>query len=100
MVEDLARMWGNLSLTKKEDVEMEIRKEAMEGIVIRGKSCLVGKLISNRYVSKMAVKSTLINWWKLTGQLTFKVLGENLVLIEFENDWDKSRVVEWRPWVF
>jgi hypothetical protein len=56
MAEDLARMWGNLSLIE-EDVEMEIQKEAMEGIVIRGKSCLVGKLISDRYVNKMAIKS-------------------------------------------
>jgi hypothetical protein len=81
-------------------VEMEIRKEAIEGIVIRGKSFLVGKLISDRYVSKKAIKSTLIRWWKPTGRLTFKVLGENLFLIEFGNNWDKSRVLEWRPQIF
>jgi hypothetical protein len=35
-----------------------------------------------------------------TGNLTFKVLGENLFLLDFENDWDKARVMEGRPWAF
>jgi hypothetical protein len=100
MAEDLTRMWGNFSLTEEEDVEIEIQKEAMEGMVSRGKSCLEGKLISDHFVSKEAIKSTLICWWKPFGQLTFKVLGENLFLIEFEHSKDKSRVLDWRPWIF
>ena len=32
--------------------------------------------------------------------MTFKVLGENLFLTEFENGRDKKRVLEGRPWVF
>lgn len=30
----------------------------------------------------------------------FRVLGENLFIIEFDNAWDKSRVLEGRPWIF
>lgn len=28
------------------------------------------------------------------------VQGENLFIIEFEYEWDKSRVFEGRPWIF
>lgn len=34
------------------------------------------------------------------GSIIFKVLGDNLFLIEFNNIWDKARVLEGRPWVF
>ena len=33
-------------------------------------------------------------------RVTFKLMGENLFLIEFEHSWEKSRVLEGRPWVF
>ena len=35
-----------------------------------------------------------------TRSLSFKVIGENLFLLEFENFGDKSLVLQGRPWVF
>ena len=61
---------------------------------------MVGKLISDQTVSKKTIKSTLVRWWRLLGNLVFKVLGDNLLLIEFDNIGDKSRVLKGRPWVF
>jgi hypothetical protein len=51
-------------------------------------------------VSKVTIKSTLVHWWRLSSNLVFKVLGDNLLLIEFDNIGDKSRVLKGRPWVF
>lgn len=99
MEEDLSRRWENLSLTEAEDDEMEIRKETMEGMVRWGTSCLVWKLILDCYVSKEVIKSSLMRGWKSTGRIPFKVVGENLFLIEFEHDWEKARALKWRPWV-
>jgi hypothetical protein len=31
---------------------------------------------------------------------SLKVVGKNMFLIDFEHFWDKSRVLEGRPWVF
>jgi hypothetical protein len=33
-----------------------------------------------------------MQWWKLSDRITFKVLGENLFLIEFDNPKDKESV--------
>lgn len=72
----------------------------MHDIADLGRSCLVGKLISDRLIGKEAIKSTLIKGRRPTGMTSFKVLGDNLFLVEFEHFWDKSRVLEGRPWVF
>ena len=89
MEEDLSKMRGNLSLTEAEDEEMEIRNRAMEGMVHRGTSCLMGKMISDHFVSRDVVKSFLIRGLKPKGRITFKVVGENLFLMEFEHEWEK-----------
>jgi hypothetical protein len=57
-------------------------------------------MISDRFVSKEVVKSFLIRGLKPEGRIAFKVVGENLFLMEFEHEWEKDRVLEWRPWVF
>lgn len=60
----------------------------------------MGKLIADRIVGKESIKKTLIKGWRPLGFISFNVLGDNLFLIEFEHEWDKSRVLEGRPWVF
>ncbi|GLT62547.1 hypothetical protein SLA2020_351770 [Shorea laevis] len=96
---DLTKLMGNFSLSEAESVGVEVQVESLEGAVTRGKSCLVGKLIADRVVSKEIIKSTLIRGWKLTGPCTFKVIGANLFIIEFQNVWDKACVLAGRPWI-
>lgn len=100
MADDLTRMWGNLSLTEEESVKVEIKDQIVGEIVNRGRSCLVGRLLVERMVSKEIIRSTLIRGWRPSGTLPFKFLGENLFLMEFEKSWDKSQVLEGRLWVF
>jgi hypothetical protein len=60
----------------------------------------VGKLIADRLVSKETIRTKLIRGWRPQGNLSFKVLGENLFLLEFEYECDRIRVLEGRPWIF
>lgn len=97
MVEDLSKLCESFSLSRDEEEEVEVTATKVKGTITRGQSCIVGKLVSDRLVSKETIKSTLLGWWKLSGTLTFKVLGENLFLIEFEKARDKDQVLEGRP---
>lgn len=81
MADDLTRMWGNFSLFEDEGVEMEKRNQSMVNPVNRGQSCLVGKLVAERLVSKEIIKSKLIRVWRPAGTISFKVLRDNLFLI-------------------
>jgi hypothetical protein len=66
----------------------------------RGKNCVVGKLIADHQVGKETIKKSLLRWWKISDTISFKVLGENLFLVEFITEEDKKRVLDGRPWGF
>jgi hypothetical protein len=82
--------WGDFSLSADEDLDVEVKVNEVVENLTRGKSCIVGKLMSERIVSKETIKKMLMRWWKLSGALTFKVLGQNLFLIYFEEAWKRQ----------
>jgi hypothetical protein len=62
---------------------MEIQQQAWELGTDRGRICVVGKLIADHMVSKETICSTLLPGWKPSGTPSFKVLGDNLFLVNF-----------------
>ncbi|XP_059436194.1 uncharacterized protein LOC132169129 [Corylus avellana] len=100
MEEDLPKLLEKFTLTEDEELELEIPGEKFQELASRGKACIVGKLLTDRLVSKEIVKESLSRWWKLVGGLSFKVLGDNLFLIDFTSNEDKERVLAGTPWVF
>ena len=72
------------------------KAELHEGVTF-GQSCVLGKLLVDRMVSRETIRSSLMQWWKPSETISFKVLGENLFLIEFANPKGKARVLEGRP---
>jgi hypothetical protein len=100
VAEELEQMWGNFSLSEKEGLEVEVPEEKFIEIVEKGRVCLVGRLMSERAISKDIIRKKLIRWWRPLGQLVFKVLGKNTFLLNFEYQEDKDRVMEGRPWTF
>jgi len=42
----------------------------------------------------------MLRAWKILGTVSFKVLGDNLFLLDFEHEWDKTQVMGERPWLF
>jgi hypothetical protein len=99
-MDDLSKMQMNLSLTKEESFDLDTPDEELHDGVAWGQFCVLGKLVTNRMVSKEAIKMTLMRWWKPSGSFSFQVLGENLFLVEFTNVRDKKRILVGRPWVF
>jgi hypothetical protein len=100
MAEDLTKLWRAFTLSEDESLVVEASETEGHNINVRGRSCLVGKLLADRTIGKDSIKSTLLRGWKPSGPTVFKILGDNLFLVEFEHAWDKARVLEGRPWVF
>jgi hypothetical protein len=100
MADDLPNLWQNLSLTEDEDIELSFQKVDLIDGVTYGKSCVLGKLLADRLVSRETICTSMMQWWRLSESLTFKVLGDNLFLIEFDDPKDKEKVMEGRPWAF
>jgi hypothetical protein len=100
MEKDIFSMWGNFSLLDDEKEGVSLDADDLNPLVHRGKSCLVGKLLVDRIVPKEIFKAPLIRAWKPTGSVSFRVLGDNMFVADFEHDWDKARILEGRLWLF
>jgi hypothetical protein len=57
----------------------------------------VGQIDGGSLVSRETICSSMMQWWRLLESLTFKVLGDNLFLIEFDDLKDKEKMMEGRP---
>lgn len=87
--EDLTKQLGRFNLLDEECVRVASDEQILEPLVSRGSSYLVGK---------DTIKTPMIRAWHPTGWVSFKNLGTNMFLVEFENFLDKVRVLEGRPW--
>jgi hypothetical protein len=97
---ELTHLWGSFSLRDDESFEVDIGETEMAPLLAWGAVCLVGKLLADRTMGKEVIKMPLIHAWQPSGWVTFKMLGNNMYLIEFEKEWDKIRILEGRPWTF
>jgi hypothetical protein len=100
MEDEMNKLWEKFSLMEEEDEEVFAPEEEVEPMVERGSACVVGKLLADKTVGKDVIRAPLIRAWQPTGNVTFKNLGTNLFLIEFQYEWDKIRIMEGRPWTF
>jgi hypothetical protein len=100
MADNLTNMETKLFLSEEECVEWEAPAGEWRDVSQWGQACVVGKLIEDRYVNKETIKITLTRWWKPSGTLSFKVLGENMFLVEFTYARDKKWILDGRPRVF
>lgn len=84
-----SRRWRGLTWKFKNQVWKEGTNQ--------GKTCLVEKLIADHLVSNEIIRAILVRGWKPSGTPSFKVLGDNMFLVDFVNEIDKKRVLEGRP---
>jgi hypothetical protein len=98
--EELTRQWGRLTLREDENPGIVIKPQTFSPLIQRGQSCMVGKLLSERTITKEVLKIPMVRAWKPTGSVTFRTLGPNLFVIDFQKWWDKDRILEGRPWTF
>ena len=60
----------------------------------RGKNCLVMKVLSRRGIMLEALRKNIRMLWKLNKGLQLSVIEKDLLLVEFEDEHDKRRVME------
>jgi hypothetical protein len=99
-MDEISDMWGKFSLKEEESVGVSLDAPDIVPLVNRGRSCVVGKMVADRIVPKEYYKAPLLRVWKPMGSVVFNVIGENLFIAEFEYEWDKTRIMEGRPWLF
>lgn len=66
----------------------------------RGKKCLLVKLLTPKYYNREAFETTMRRVWRPVRSLRFYDMGEGLMMVEFELDSDKTRVICNDLWSF
>ncbi|KAI7990869.1 Uncharacterized protein LOK49_LG12G01876 [Camellia lanceoleosa] len=91
---------NRLQLTEEEEVVVIVGDAHTKSSAERSWLCLVGRILTHRPVNAEAFRSTMAAVWKPTQGMQFKVLGDNLFLIQFNHIVDKKRVLGRGPWNF
>jgi hypothetical protein len=91
--DELTRQWGKLNLREDENLGIVIKAQTVSLLIQRRHSCMVGKLLSERTISKEVLKVPMVRAWKPTRSVSFKTLGPNLFIIDLENWWDKDQIL-------
>jgi hypothetical protein len=55
MVDDLTRQWGKLTLREDENPGIVIKTQTFSPLIQRGRSCMVGKLLTKRTMGAFSV---------------------------------------------
>ncbi|KAF5458477.1 hypothetical protein F2P56_022503 [Juglans regia] len=100
MDEVLQKKWEGLSLTEQEYDTMRVGSEVLEPLKAKGKRCLLIMINADRVVNRQAFRTTMSKVWRSEGWFQFKDVGENRMLVEFQHERDKDKVLQGRPWSF
>ena len=98
MAEELEMLWQKLKVTEEEEVSVTLGDECTRAANERGKNCLVMKVLSRRSIMLEALRKNIRMLWKPNKSLQLSMIGEELFLAEFEDERDKRRVMDMRPW--
>ena len=98
MAEELEMLWQNLKVTEEEEVSVTLGDECTRAANERGKNCLVMKVLSRRSIMLEALRKNIRMLWKPNKSLQLSVISDDLFLAEFEDERDKRRVMDMRPW--
>lgn len=90
-IDELIDEWKHLSLKEEEKVAyLTFNLEESRRIEEQMETCLVGKLLSNRIISKSAIKNALVGAWKTRYDFDIETLYKNTYIFKFENKVEKE----------
>jgi hypothetical protein len=94
-MEDLDGLWKRLSLNDKEDNLFDLSSDSQPD-----KPTLAAKFYTRRVINVEAIARTFKPLWQTRKSFSIQDVGDNMVLIEFEEAADLERVLLGEPWSY
>ena len=94
-MEGLEGMWSRFSLSKEEEVGVEVSKQTEKEI-----HRLAGRFFTKRVLNVEAVGCMFKPLGKLIGEVKICDLGDNILVFYFEDGLDLERVLTLEPWTY
>ncbi|XP_042972906.1 uncharacterized protein LOC122304702 [Carya illinoinensis] len=96
----LEEQWKKFRLTEEEEEIVEVSWKGDEEIDRKGERSLIGKVCSDRSVSKTLISNTMAKIWRISKRATFLEVEKNTFIITFETHADMYRILDGKPWTF
>ncbi|KAK7835146.1 hypothetical protein CFP56_023795 [Quercus suber] len=100
MAEELESLWQKLKVTDEEEVSISLGGECTRTVNERGRNCLFMKVLSRKGIMLEVLRKNIRMLWKPNKSLQLSVIEEELFLVEFDDECDKRRVMDMRPWYY
>jgi hypothetical protein len=94
-MDDLDGLWKRLSLNDKEDNIFDLSSDVQPD-----KPTLAAKFYTRRVINVEAIARTFKPLWQTRKSFSIQDVGDNMVLIEFEDAADMERVLLGEPWSY
>ncbi|XP_042954597.1 uncharacterized protein LOC122291010 [Carya illinoinensis] len=98
--EVLMAQWRKLKLSEEEEEVVEIMQTGKKEIDRKGEKSLIGRVCSDRPVSKTLISNTMAKIWRISRRAVFQEVERNTFVISFETHADMYKVLEGKPWSF
>ena len=92
--------WRKFSLTEAEAPGFAVEEDAMGETITIGAKCLLGKLVTDKFFSKEALKAMMLRLWGASRGITVKTIKDNLFVFQFPDEYERTRVMNGSPWLF
>ena len=96
--EEIARLCASLSSRSQEEKLWSVRDALKDSVGKKLDLCLVGKVLSNKYINREAFRAVIPKIWQTT--LDVEVVQDNTFLFYFRNQGDRLRILSGGPWSF
>lgn len=60
---------------------------------IKERRSLIGKVFTDRFISKETIRGTIAKIWRICKPIVFKEAGKNMFVVTFATEIDKQRVI-------
>ncbi|GMY17896.1 hypothetical protein FCV25MIE_13135 [Fagus crenata] len=92
--------WRKFSLTEAEAPGFAVEEDAMGEMITIGAKCLLGKLVTDKFFSKEALKAMMLRLWGASRGITVKTIKDNLFVFQFPDEYERTRIMNGSPWLF
>lgn len=94
--------WKSLSLTMREDHEIDLRDKEKESLLSLDnvKLCIVAKVMLQKKINTDAFRAVMISIWKIHNATRIENAGDNVFVIQFRSFLENARVLADGPWTF
>ncbi|TVT99897.1 hypothetical protein EJB05_54709, partial [Eragrostis curvula] len=89
----------NLKLHGEEEIDLDFSGE-LEDLIKENRWMALFKVHTTKSFSHAALLKQMRNAWSSAKEITFKVMGSNLFLVQFQCLGDWNRVMDGGPWIF